>query len=375
MSPKSSKKPKSTSRSGGVDIHADTVNIYGDVAGRDKTGAGGSGSGGSSTPPPPPSGWQTAPPQSGDQFEYDVFISYSSKDKDWVRGDLLHTLEQHGLRACIDYRDFQPGAPSIKEIERAILTSRKTLLILTPDYLASQWTEFENLLLQTLEPSNQNLRLIPLLKAKCDLPLRLRMLTYVNFVDPDEWDIAWRQLFTALGGPPLQTAPAKETPEAWFLKHPYGMPPNFTGRAAEKAMLTAWLNGDTGHSLWVMRALGGFGKSALAWHWLTHEVDARQWPRVVWWSFYEGDASFENFLRETLAYLKIDPSLLGPRGQVDALLDALRQPGTLLILDGFERQLRAFSGMNAAYQGDEAPTPARAKPTRSEAEGVPRSAG
>ena len=81
-----------------------------------------------------------------------------------------------------------------------------------------------------------------------------------------------------------------------------------------------------------------------------------QWPRVVWWSFYEGDASFENFLRETLTYLQIDPALLGPRQQVDALLQVLHQPGTLLILDGFERGLRAFSGMNAAYQGDEAPT-------------------
>ena len=36
------------------------------------------------------------------------------------------------------------------------------------------------------------------------------------------------------------------------------------------------------------------------------------------------------------------------------LLHLLRQPGTLLILDGFERALRAFSSMMAAYQGDEA---------------------
>ena len=44
---------------------------------------------------------------------------------------------------------------------------------------------------------------------------------------------------------------------------------------------------------------------------------------------------------------------LGPRPQADLLLDFLRQPGTLLILDGFERALRAFSSMMAAYQGDE----------------------
>ena len=101
-------------------------------------------------------------------------------------------------------------------------------------------------------------------------------------------------------------------------------------------------------------ALGGFGKSALAWHWLLHDVDAARWPRVVWWSFYEPEATFERFLAETLAYLGVDPQRVpGPRQQADALLNLLRQPGTLLILDGFERALRAYSSMMAAYQGDE----------------------
>ena len=367
-------------QSGGTTINAQTVNIYGDVTGRDKTVANNASTGGSAntppTPPPPPADLRAAPPQSQDQFEYDVFISYSSKDKDWVRGELLHTLEARGLRVCIDFRDFRPGAPSIKEIERAVLTSRKTLLILTPDYLQSQWTEFEALLLQTLEPSNQTLRLIPLLKAKCDLPLRLKFMTYVNFVDPDDWDIAWKILLTALGVHWIPAAPAKETPEEWCLKHPYGMPPNFTGRDDEKAMLTQWLNNDPQHPLLVIRALGGFGKSALTWHWLTHDVDATQWPRVVWWSFYESDASFENFLRETLTYLKIDPRNLGPRQQVDELLKVLHQPGTLLILDGFERGLRAFSGMNAAYQGDTAaPSPATESRGRSKTPDAAKRAG
>lgn len=75
---------------------------------------------------------------------------------------------------------------------------------------------------------------------------------------------------------------------------------------------------------------------------------------MVWWSFYEGDASFEHFLVETLAYLGIDPRNLAPYQQASVLLQILQRPGTLLILDGFERQLRAFSSMNAAYQGDDA---------------------
>ncbi len=365
--PRTNGQPASTviHQSGGATINAETVNIYGDVTGRDKIVAGSPGSDGaeSTPPPPPPPNLQAAPPQSEDQFEYDVFSSYSSKDKQWVRGELLPALEKHGLRVIIDFRDFRPGAPSIKEIERAVLSSRKTLLILTPDYLHSQWTEFENLLLQTLEPSNQTLRLIPLLKEKCDLPLRLRMLTYVNFIDPDDWDIAWRQLFTALGAKPIQEIVTIETPATWNLVHPYGMPPNFTGRVAERAMLTQWLTDDAPqsfapHPLLVIRALGGFGKSALAWHWLLNDVDKTQWPRAVWWSFYEGDASFEHFLSDTLKYLKIEAQGFGPRQQADALLQVLQRPGTLLILDGFERQLRAFSSMNAAYQGDAIPSPA-----------------
>ncbi|MBU7583219.1 MAG: toll/interleukin-1 receptor domain-containing protein [Nostoc sp. TH1S01] len=116
------------------------------------------------------------------QYDYDVFISYSSADKDWVRNILLRRLEDKGLRACIDYRDFDRGAPTVKEIERVIHVSRKTLLVLTPAYLKSGWTEFENLLLQTLDPTNQQRRLLPLLKERCNLPTRISFLTYVDLV-------------------------------------------------------------------------------------------------------------------------------------------------------------------------------------------------
>ena len=81
---------------------------------------------------------------------------------------------------------------------------------------------------------------------------------------------------------------------------------------------------------------------------------AARGPRVVWWSFYEPEATFESFLAETLAYLGVHPRRYpDPRQQADALLNALRQPGTLLILDGFERALDAYSSLMAAYQGDD----------------------
>ncbi len=88
-------------------------------------------------------------------FRYDVFISYSHRDVEWVRSELLKRLESCGLQVCIDFRDFEVGAPSIFEMERAVLMSRKTLLVLTPAYINSAWTGFEQLVLLNLDPANQ----------------------------------------------------------------------------------------------------------------------------------------------------------------------------------------------------------------------------
>jgi tetratricopeptide (TPR) repeat protein len=290
------------------------------------------------------------------QFEFDVFISYSSKDKDWVRGELLKRIEAAGLKAFIDFRDFTRGAQGIIDMERGVVRCRKVLLVLTPNYFESEWAEIEHIMTQMLSPANRNLRMIPLLKADCEKPLRFRGLTHIDFTDGADIELAWRQLLTALGKPPEPAPPSEPPRDEWFLAHPYPMPPNFTGRLVERTMLTRWLKEDSAHPLLVLRALGGFGKSALVWHWLTHDVSIANWPRVVWWSFYEGDASFEHFLTDTLNYLsggKINATQISPRDAIKKLLQIMSEPGTLLVLDGFERALRAFSGLDAAYQGDE----------------------
>jgi len=102
-------------------------------------------------------------------------------------------------------------------------------------------------------------------------------------------------LLTALGKPPEPEPPKEPRRDQWFIAHPYPMPPNFTGRVAERAVLDRWLDADAAHPLLSLRALGGYGKSALVWHWLTHDVRPAAWPRVVWWSPYEGGASFDHF--------------------------------------------------------------------------------
>lgn len=193
-------------------------------------------------------------------YDYDVFISYSRADKAWVRKVLVTRLQNAGLKVCIDYEDFQPGAPAIKEIKRAAMTSRKTLLVLTANYLKSGWTEFERYLLQTPDPNNTELRLLPVLKEACALPPDISYLSYVNFTDPEELDIAWKQVFRAFGIEEAEAAPPQEyTPKQWFLAHPYGMPPHFTGRVAERQLLSDWLNQGS-QPLLVLKALGALAK-------------------------------------------------------------------------------------------------------------------
>jgi len=81
-----------------------------------------------------------------ENFDYDVFISYSSKDKEWVRGELLKRIEATGLKVCIDFRDFTAGRSALLNMQDAVRRSRRSLLVISPAWFTSQWTLFEGLL-------------------------------------------------------------------------------------------------------------------------------------------------------------------------------------------------------------------------------------
>jgi hypothetical protein len=115
------------------------------------------------------------------ECKYDVFISYSHTDREWVWDELLPRLEGAGLRVCIDDRDFEIGVPSLINMERAVDSSRHTLIVLTQAWVGSEWTEFESLLAGTADPAARRRKLIPLLLKPCKLPSRIALLTYADF--------------------------------------------------------------------------------------------------------------------------------------------------------------------------------------------------
>lgn len=126
-------------------------------------------------------------PDDGRQrFRYDVFVSYSHRNSDWVRGWLVPQLKAAGLKVCVDHESFEPGAPSLTEMERAVLQSRKTVMVLTPEYLQSEWAEFENILGQTLDPAAHRRRLLPVLLMRCEPPRRIQILVRLDFTRSTE---------------------------------------------------------------------------------------------------------------------------------------------------------------------------------------------
>ncbi len=180
-----------------------------------------------------------------------------------------------------------------------------------------------------------------------------------------------------LGPPPdlKRRGPVPRMPAA-FLAHPFAGFAFFTGRTGQRAALTEWYKGKRSSPVQAMVAGAGVGKSTLAWVWLNRDVldqalpgvepdppDVRKACRLtpgsrpqgaLWWSFDRPGAGFSVFLDEALTYLTggaVRPgNYLSSRSQkVDNLLSLLAEGRHLFVLDGFERELRAFARLDAAY--------------------------
>lgn len=288
------------------------------------------------------------------QFKYDVFISYNHADEKWVVDTLLPALESAGLKVCIDYKDLGAGEIASVGMEKAIETSHAMLLVLTQNWFKGKWTHYEAQIAVNLDPSGKTRKIIPLIceaGIEKEIPQAIGRYNRIDFVKNQA--LAWRQLLVALdkSEAPLPDSWKSPVRIRWFYGHRYGDLENFTGRATEMKMLDEWLNNDN-ENLLVLRALGGFGKSALTWQWFNNKVDKAKWQTAVWWSFYEKESGFESFLSETLNHLGVEVKA-SARLQLNDLLEAMRGTNILIVLDGFERLLRQYGRMDAALQSDD----------------------
>jgi len=75
--------------------------------------------------------------------EYDVFISYSSIDKEFVEEYMVPKLEKESsqpkYQCLLHERDFVPGLPIIDQINDAVTKSSCTMIVLSKSFVESKW--------------------------------------------------------------------------------------------------------------------------------------------------------------------------------------------------------------------------------------------
>jgi hypothetical protein len=131
---------------------------------------------------------------------------------------------------------------------------------------------------------------------------------------------------------------------------------DFVGRDRELAELNAWAV-DTNPSM-VIEAIGGAGKSLLAWTWAERAANAAEFEfaGAFWYSLYERGADLTEFLRAALSYFgdRAGKRLDGRTSDlVDRLLEYLRARKWLLCLDGMERLLTAYQRIDYTQARDD----------------------
>ena len=86
-------------------------------------------------------------------YHYHLFLSFNHADSEWVNTWLLPKLTSAGLRTLPGDR-LPPGVPFVDNIAHAVEQSRHTLVVLSPDWVKSEWQHLEASLTHLRFPVN-----------------------------------------------------------------------------------------------------------------------------------------------------------------------------------------------------------------------------
>ncbi|CAI9716783.1 toll-like receptor Tollo [Octopus vulgaris] len=128
---------------------------------------------------------------------YDAFVSFDNSLDLFVLNELLPQLEQNDppYKLCVHFRDFEVGLQITENIINSIENSKRTILLITDNFLKSEWCKYEfqtahydglsqkmnTLIVVLFENINEEL-LDP------DLKLYLKTKTYLKYDDPSFWN-------------------------------------------------------------------------------------------------------------------------------------------------------------------------------------------
>lgn len=124
----------------------------------------------------------------------DFFISYNSKDRQWAEW-IAWILEEEGYSVIIQAWDFRPGSNFVLEMQKANPTARRTIVVLSDNYLNAIYTQPE---WAAAFLTGEKITLIPIRVAECKPEGLFASLVYVDLVNLTDAETAKVTVLNAL---------------------------------------------------------------------------------------------------------------------------------------------------------------------------------
>src|SRR6266566_3294325 len=119
-----------------------------------------------------------------DEFQYDVFLTHSAKDKPVVR-PLAEKLRADGLRVWFDEWVLKPGDSIPAKIEEGLEQSRVLVIIMSANAFGSDWAQLESGTFRFRDPLNKERRFIPLRLDDAPIKGSLVQFLYIDWLPAD----------------------------------------------------------------------------------------------------------------------------------------------------------------------------------------------
>jgi len=115
----------------------------------------------------------------------DFFISYTSPDRQWAEW-IGFVLEEEGFSVVLQAWDFRPGSNFVLEMQKAAGSSQRTIMVLSPDYMTSQFTGSEWAAAFANDPQGLKKSLLPVIVRPCSVEGILKSIVHIDLTGGDE---------------------------------------------------------------------------------------------------------------------------------------------------------------------------------------------
>ncbi|MDG6924186.1 MAG: toll/interleukin-1 receptor domain-containing protein, partial [Nitrososphaerota archaeon] len=151
-----------------------------------------------------------------EEKEYDLFISYSRKDLQFVERLVKRIesvqLEGRELRCFFAEWDILPGENIVVKLEQGLKRSKFIGLVMSPDWERSDWATLERVIPIYEDPAGYKARVLPILRRGCVIPPSIMILKWFNFQNDTGFEReAERLISRIIGRSPRDLAQATVT--------------------------------------------------------------------------------------------------------------------------------------------------------------------